>query len=85
MYFHKQAKIKAIYDELEEKQTEKVQKKEEDVKMIEEIERQVADLETEFKRKKDALKDNHEVKIVDSGPLARILVCFFSFVIIRKK
>ncbi|KAM7122320.1 coiled-coil domain-containing protein 178 [Ciconia maguari] len=55
-----QARVKAIYDELEEKQKEKLKKREEDMKRIEEIERQVADLETKFKRNKDIFKDNHE-------------------------
>ncbi|XP_050748458.1 LOW QUALITY PROTEIN: coiled-coil domain-containing protein 178 [Gymnogyps californianus] len=55
-----QARIKAIYDELEEKRKEKVKKRVEDMKRIEEIERQVADLETKFKRNKDVFKDNHE-------------------------
>ncbi|XP_074996820.1 coiled-coil domain-containing protein 178 [Calonectris borealis] len=55
-----QARIKAIYDELEEKRKEKLKKREEDMKRVEEIERQVADLETKFKRNKDAFKDNHE-------------------------
>ncbi|KAM6141263.1 coiled-coil domain-containing protein 178 [Phoenicopterus ruber ruber] len=55
-----QARIKAIYDELQEKQKEKLKKREEDMKRIEEIERQVADLEKKFKRNKDVFKDNHE-------------------------
>lgn len=50
------------------------------MKRIEEIERQVADLEAKFKRNKDIFKDNHEVKAVDSGPLTSIF-----FVVIRKK
>ncbi|KAM9303821.1 coiled-coil domain-containing protein 178 [Morus bassanus] len=55
-----QARIKAVYDELEEKQKEKLKKREEDMKRIQEIERQVADLETKFKRNKDIFKENHE-------------------------
>lgn len=42
------------------------------MKRIEEIERQVPDLETKFKRNKDLFNDNHEVKAVDSGPLTSI-------------
>ncbi|XP_067148418.1 coiled-coil domain-containing protein 178 [Apteryx mantelli] len=55
-----QAEIKAIYGELEEKRKERLKKKEEDMKMTEEIERPVADLETKFRRNKDIFKENHE-------------------------
>ncbi|XP_042654031.1 coiled-coil domain-containing protein 178 [Tyto alba] len=55
-----QARIKAMYDELEEKQKEKLKKRVEDMKRIEDIERQVADLETKCKRNKEIFKDNHE-------------------------
>ncbi|XP_028942176.1 coiled-coil domain-containing protein 178-like, partial [Antrostomus carolinensis] len=55
-----QARIKTIYDELEEKRKEKLKKRHEDMKRIEEIERRVADLESKFKRNKDIFKDIHE-------------------------
>ncbi|XP_068788892.1 coiled-coil domain-containing protein 178 isoform X1 [Struthio camelus] len=55
-----QAKIKAIYGELEEKRKERLKKREEDMKTIEETERPVADLETKFRRNKDIFKENHE-------------------------
>ncbi|XP_062424528.1 coiled-coil domain-containing protein 178 [Rhea pennata] len=55
-----QAAIKAIYGELEEKRKERLRKKEEDTKMIEEIERPVADLEKKVGRSKDIFKENHE-------------------------
>ncbi|CAM9273668.1 unnamed protein product, partial [Bubo scandiacus] len=55
-----QARIKEIYDELEEKRKEKFKKRAEDMKKREKIERQVADLETKSKRNKDIFKDKHE-------------------------
>ncbi|KAM6350427.1 LOW QUALITY PROTEIN: coiled-coil domain-containing protein 178 [Podargus strigoides] len=54
------ARIKAVYDELEEKQKKKLKKREEDIKRLEEIERQEADLETKYKRNKNIFKDNIE-------------------------
>ncbi|XP_014792394.1 PREDICTED: coiled-coil domain-containing protein 178 [Calidris pugnax] len=55
-----QARIKAIHDELQEKLKEKLNKRKEDTKRIEEIERQVPDLETKFTRNKDVFKEKHE-------------------------
>ncbi|KAM6318615.1 coiled-coil domain-containing protein 178 [Aegotheles albertisi] len=55
-----QTRIKALDDELKEKQKEELKKREEDTKRIEDIERQVADLEAKFKTNKDLLKDNYE-------------------------
>ncbi|XP_021242133.1 coiled-coil domain-containing protein 178 isoform X2 [Numida meleagris] len=53
-----QARTKAIYDELEEKQRENLKKREEDMKRIEEIERHIAHLEANFKRNEDLFKEN---------------------------
>lgn len=47
------------------------------MKRIEEIETQVAYLKTKFKRKNDIFKDNHEVKVVHSGPLTSIFFCHY--------
>jgi len=47
------------------------------MKKTEEIGRQVADLETKFKRNKDTFKNNHEVKVVDSGLLTSIFFCHY--------
>ncbi|KAM6373731.1 coiled-coil domain-containing protein 178 [Alca torda] len=55
-----QARIKAINDELEEKQKAKLKKRKENTKRIEEIERQVPDLETKFKRNKDVFKEKQK-------------------------
>lgn len=72
IYFNKQAKTKIIYDELEEKQREKLKKREEDMKRIGEIERRIAHLEANYKRKEDLFNENHKVKVVDSEPFADI-------------
>ncbi|KAK2522218.1 hypothetical protein Q9233_010579 [Columba guinea] len=56
-------RIQAIYDDLEEKQKENLKKREEDMKRIEQIEGQVADLETKLKRNKDILKEKSEQNI----------------------
>ncbi|XP_030331184.1 coiled-coil domain-containing protein 178 [Strigops habroptila] len=55
-----QDRIKSIYGELEEEQKEKLKKTKEDMKKIEEIDRQVAAIEEKYKRKKDISKDKHE-------------------------
>uniref|UniRef100_A0A8B9S186 Coiled-coil domain-containing protein 178 n=1 Tax=Accipiter nisus TaxID=211598 RepID=A0A8B9S186_9AVES len=55
-----QARITAIYDELEEKRKEKLKKRVEDMKRIEEIETQVAYLKTKIKRNNHIFKDSHE-------------------------
>lgn len=44
------------------------------MKRIEQIERQVADLETKLKRNKDVLKEKSEVKAVDSRPFTNIFL-----------
>ncbi|XP_072184177.1 coiled-coil domain-containing protein 178 [Excalfactoria chinensis] len=53
-----QAKVKTIYDDLREKQREKLKKREEDMKRIEEIERHIGHLEAKFKRKEDLFNEN---------------------------
>ncbi|OXB59381.1 hypothetical protein ASZ78_001913 [Callipepla squamata] len=58
-----QARSKKIHDELEEKQRQKLKKREEDMKKIEERERHIAHLEDTFKRNEVLYNENRKLNI----------------------